>query len=49
MNSEADQNQECPCTYPGCPRHGICEKCEEYHHSIGQQTSCEKEGKKRGK
>ncbi len=38
-------NEDCPCTYPGCPRHGDCEECKEYHHSIDQKTCCEKKKK----
>jgi hypothetical protein len=42
MKDEKKKNPDCPCTYPGCERHGICEECKEYHHSQGQKTSCEK-------
>ena len=42
MGSDKVINKDCPCTYPGCPRHGDCEACKEYHHSMGQKTSCEK-------
>ena len=42
-NGKKDLNPDCPCTYPGCPRHGDCEACKEYHHSMGQKTTCEKE------
>jgi len=35
--------KDCPCTWPGCPRHGDCEACKKYHHSLGQKTTCEKQ------
>ena len=40
---EREYNPDCPCTWPGCPRHGRCRECREYHHSMGQKTACEKE------
>jgi hypothetical protein len=40
-NSE-EINPDCPCTWPGCPRHGKCKACQEYHHSRGDKTSCGK-------
>jgi len=42
MDGKKEIKQDCPCTYPGCPRHGDCEACKSYHHSLGQMTSCEK-------
>jgi len=39
-----ETEQECPCTWPGCERHGDCEACKQYHHSLGQKTACEKAG-----
>lgn len=30
----------CPCTYPGCPRHGDCRACVKYHREKGQLTAC---------
>lgn len=42
MKKEKKINKKCPCTYPGCPRHGHCDECKEYHHSQDQKTSCEK-------
>lgn len=30
----------CNCTYPGCPRHGICCECIEYHRSSGELPAC---------
>jgi len=30
----------CNCTYPGCPRHGICCECISYHRSSGELPAC---------
>jgi len=35
-------NQDCPCTWPGCVRHGHCVECKDYHHSRDEKTSCGK-------
>lgn len=35
-------NPNCPCTWPGCPRHGKCGECQEYHHGRGEKTCCGK-------
>lgn len=40
--SEKKRSPDCPCTYPGCPRHGDCDACKENHHSAGEKTTCEK-------
>ncbi len=40
--AEKKEKKECPCTYPGCPRHSHCDECKEYHHSQGEKTTCEK-------
>lgn len=40
------QKKECPCTWPGCTRHGDCEACRKYHHSQGEKTCCEKKAGK---
>lgn len=37
---------DCPCDWPGCPRHGDCKACQAYHHGHGEKTCCEKSGKK---
>jgi len=42
MSKENERNPDCPCTYPDCARHGDCEACKDYHHGMGQQTTCEK-------
>ena len=34
-------NPNCPCTWPGCTRHGDCEACRAHHHP-GDKTACEK-------
>ena len=36
----AERNPDCPCTYPGCPRHGICRECIAYHRRMGEFTAC---------
>ena len=33
---------DCPCYNVGCSRHGDCDACQEYHHSIGTKTYCGK-------
>ncbi|MCK5116061.1 MAG: hypothetical protein KAR44_05635 [Candidatus Aegiribacteria sp.] len=35
-----DRNESCPCTYPGCPRHGNCRECIAYHRRLGEFTGC---------
>ncbi|MGA2091589.1 MAG: DUF6485 family protein [Endomicrobiales bacterium] len=32
--------QPCKCTYPGCPRHGKCSECIEYHRSSDELPGC---------
>lgn len=46
MKEEGTINEDCPCDYPGCERHGDCEACKAYHHGQGQKTCCEREGSK---
>lgn len=31
---------QCNCTYPGCPRHGICCECLSYHRSNNELPAC---------
>ncbi|HEX71831.1 MAG TPA: cytosolic protein, partial [Candidatus Hydrogenedentes bacterium] len=31
MAKNCDNTLECTCTYPGCPRHGKCCECLQYH------------------
>lgn len=44
--SEKKTNPDCPCTSSGCPRHGDCDACKDYHHGMGQKTTCEKQKRK---
>jgi hypothetical protein len=30
----------CPCTYPGCSRHGKCCECIAYHRDSGEFPAC---------
>lgn len=30
----------CNCTYSGCPRHGICCECLDYHRAKNQIPAC---------
>ncbi|MBL7054598.1 hypothetical protein ISS05_02485 [Candidatus Woesearchaeota archaeon] len=32
--------QNCNCTYPGCPRKGICCECITYHRKANQLPAC---------
>jgi len=38
-NKEANL-KTCNCTYPGCPRHGICCECLSYHLSTKEVPAC---------
>jgi len=31
---------DCPCTYPKCPRKGICCQCLKYHLENGELPAC---------
>ncbi len=33
-------NSICNCTYPGCPRHGVCCECLAYHRSSQELPAC---------
>jgi hypothetical protein len=33
----------CPCTKKGCPRHGDCAACEEFHKTGKRPPYCERE------
>ena len=37
-----ETNPDCPCTYPGCPRHGDCDACQKAHVATGVPTACGK-------
>ncbi|MCX7779021.1 MAG: DUF6485 family protein [Patescibacteria group bacterium] len=32
--------KNCPCSYPGCPRKGICCQCLRHHREKGQLPAC---------
>lgn len=32
--------KQCKCTYPGCPRKGICCECIAYHREKRQLPAC---------
>jgi hypothetical protein len=35
-----DNLKHCNCTYPDCPRKGICCECIKYHREKGQLPAC---------
>jgi hypothetical protein len=37
-----ENNDNCPCVYVSCERHGNCDACQEYHRGCGDCTSCGK-------
>lgn len=36
----AKNEKQCNCTYPGCPRHGVCCECLAYHRAMNQLPAC---------
>lgn len=32
--------KDCACTYPGCPRKGICCECIRYHREAEELPAC---------
>jgi len=41
MECKFRENLEgCSCTYPGCPRKGLCCECIGYHRGKGQLSAC---------
>lgn len=39
--SNKEENlKKCNCSYPGCPRKGICCECLHYHLPSGQVPAC---------
>jgi hypothetical protein len=38
--NQAKNFARCNCSYPGCPRHGICCECLTYHRSHGELPAC---------
>ena len=39
LNQE-ENLQDCPCTYPGCDRKGICCECLRYHLGRDELPAC---------
>jgi hypothetical protein len=39
MNKK-ENARRCACTYPGCPRHGMCCECVSYHAGNGELPGC---------
>jgi len=35
-----DNLAQCPCTWPDCPRKGICCECLRYHLAQGELPAC---------
>lgn len=41
MECKKEENsKDCPCTYPGCPRKGMCCECLEYHLANKELPAC---------
>jgi len=41
MECKREQNLKgCPCTYPDCPRKGICCECIKHHREKGELPAC---------
>jgi len=41
MDCKQEQNlKTCPCTWPDCPRKGICCDCIKYHWQNGELPAC---------
>lgn len=41
MQCKKEENKKsCPCSYPDCPRKGICCECVAYHRVKGQIPAC---------
>ncbi|MDP2934641.1 MAG: DUF6485 family protein [bacterium] len=41
MNCQKENNlKTCPCTYPDCPRKGICCECIRYHRKRKELPAC---------
>ena len=38
--NEAVNAKRCTCTYPGCPRHGVCCDCIAYHRDMDELPGC---------
>ncbi|MHC4598917.1 MAG: DUF6485 family protein [Planctomycetota bacterium] len=37
---QAANLKKCNCSYPGCPRKGLCCECLQYHLSMDQLPAC---------
>lgn len=41
MECQRENNlKTCPCTYPGCPRKGLCCECIRHHQKAGELPAC---------
>jgi hypothetical protein len=41
MECRKERNlKNCPCTWPDCPRKGICCECISYHRAHGELPAC---------
>jgi len=41
MECQKEKNLiSCPCTYPGCPRKGICCECLKHHLAESELPAC---------
>jgi len=41
MECQKEKNLKiCPCTWPGCPRKGICCDCLRHHQEKGELSAC---------
>lgn len=41
MECKKEQNlQNCPCSYPDCPRKGLCCECVAHHRKKGEIPAC---------
>ncbi len=38
--NQTRNSSSCNCTYPGCPRHGICCECIAYHRGSQELPAC---------
>ena len=39
-SNHASNLENCPCTYPGCPRKGTCCECLQYHLAHRELPGC---------
>jgi hypothetical protein len=38
--NQAKNSGRCNCSYPGCPRHGVCCECVAYHRGHNELPAC---------